>query len=163
MDYYSKGTPGADNSKVTAAYLGEYESIAAARKSGAADIKGKLFGAEGYEANYSKGVYFSVFVGEDGAGQEDYHFCIKTKEGIVWKSSSTGVTFTGLVDKDGNRVNCYVVKPKDDSYAEGNYPVIMVELRHNHHIVHRLLSAAHLSALHTMKNKIHIPFHNQFS
>ncbi len=127
MDYYSKGTPGADNSKVTAAYLGEYESIAAAKKSGAADIKGKLFGAEGYEANYSKGVYFSIFVGEDGTGQEAYYFCVKTKEGIVWKDSSTGVTFTGLVDKDGNRVDCYVVKPKDDSYAEGNYPVIMVE------------------------------------
>ena len=130
MSYYTLNG-NYDNRLVTAAYEGEYASIAAAQEAGAADIREKLFGtdyaAAGYEADYSNGVHFSVFVDADGDGQKAYHYCIKTKEGISPKSSGVGVTFRGLVDKDGKQVECYVVKPKDDSYAEGNYPVIMVE------------------------------------
>ncbi len=131
MSYYPQGNSSSLNSAVTAAYAGQYESIAAAQKAGAADIREQLFGSDyktaGYEADYSKGVYFSIFVGADGAGQEAYHYCIQTKEGISPKNNGVGVMFTGLVDADGKQVDCYVVKPKDDSYAEGNYPVIMVE------------------------------------
>ncbi len=129
MDYYVNDS--SLNSAVTAAYAGQYASIGEAESAGAADIKEKLFGndyeTEGYEADYSgEGVYFSVFVGEEGEGQEKYHYCIKAEESIVPKHSGVGVRFTGFLDRDGKRVDCYIVKPKDDSYAEGSYPIMIV-------------------------------------
>ena len=133
MSYYLNDYQ--NNNAVTAAYAGRYNSIAEAENAGAVDIREKLFGdnysTEGYEADYSNGVDFSIFAGKDGLAQKVFHCCIKTEEGSRnkgnYSNSGADVHFTGLVDKDGNAVDCYIVKSKDDSYAEGSYPTIMVE------------------------------------
>ena len=75
---------------------------------------------------------FTIFIGNDGeAGQQIYRYHVKTVEGEKVKpnsySSSTGVTFTGLNDGNGNSLNSYIVKNTEDSYAEYNYITIMVE------------------------------------
>jgi len=118
MDYYQNGSN--NNAAVTAAYAGKYSSIAEAGD--AEDIKDKLFasGHEGYLADYSNGVYFTIFVGADGTeNQEIYHYCIRTKAGIVSsKNSGADVTFTGLADASGGSVTCYPIKTKDDSYGD---------------------------------------------
>ncbi len=125
MNYYQNGIQ--NNNAVTDVYVGQYTSIAEAEEDGAVNIAAELFGTDGYAADYSEGVHFSVFVGADGTeGQEVYHYCIKTKAGIVPKNSGVGVRFTGLLDKDGRRVECFIIKRKDDSYAEGSYPTIMI-------------------------------------
>ena len=127
MDYYQNGSK--NNSAVTAAYVGNYASIAEASDAGAEEVKGSLFGSGGYAADYSKGVLFSIFVGADGVEQEVYHYCLKTKGDIVSKdngNNSVGVHFAGLKDGDGNTVDCYAVKPKDDSYGDGSYPTLVV-------------------------------------
>ena len=85
----------------------------------------------GYPADYSKGVYFTIFAGSDGEnGQEVYHYLIKTKEGSGSNTSLSGntmVRFRGLLDKKGNRVKSYQVDVEEDSYAEYNYLTILVE------------------------------------
>lgn len=120
-----------ESDKVTAAYQGLYSTIAAAQAAGAEEIKESLFNDRrggGYVADYSNGVYFTVFVGEDGTEeQERYQFLIKTEEGEPEYSSNTWVNFTGLRDKDGNWVDCYVVDEKEDSYANYNYLTILVD------------------------------------
>lgn len=128
MTYYQNGISRKD--AVTAAYVGQYSSIAEAVAAGAVDIKDTLFGS-GYVADYSQGVYFSVFVGGDGIeDQEVYRLSVITQEGaatsITDLHSGTAVTFLGLVDGQGNEVNCYVVDTKEDSYAEYNFPTILV-------------------------------------
>ena len=114
---------------VTAAYEGLYSSISQAEDSGAADIKETLFGnGDGYAANYSNGVNFTVFVGEDNSeGQEVYQLCVRTKEGIRTLSDSTRVYFYGLRDAEGNAVNSYEVDGDLDDYAEYNYLTIFVK------------------------------------
>jgi len=129
MSYYRNDTSAA--SAVTAAFVGKYASIAEATAAGAQDIKTSLFG-DGYSADYSGCVYFTIFVGNDGdAGQEIYKYGVKTVTGEKSKyesslSDGTAVTFTGLKDKDGNRVSSYIVNRKEDSYAEFNYKTILV-------------------------------------
>ena len=77
MTYYQNGASSKD--AVTAAYVGLYSSITEAVAAGAADIKDTLFGT-GYVADYSQGVYFSVFVGADGTeDQEVYKLCFITQ------------------------------------------------------------------------------------
>ena len=127
LGYYSNGSE--SNSSVTAAYAGTeiYDSIAVAKVSGVNDIKEQLFSNNGYAADYSEGVWFSVFVGEDGApGQQKFYYQYKTKEGIVTKNSGADVTFYGLIGADDNSIPCYIVKSKDDSYGNGSYPTILV-------------------------------------
>ncbi len=128
---YSKDSK-IQNNLVTAAYAGNYTTIASATAASATDIKDKLFG-DGYGADYSKGVYFSIFVGADGTdSQEVYHYCVKTVEGNEEKSDidilsgDTAVQFTGLKDASGNKVDAYIVDVREDSYAEFNYRTIMV-------------------------------------
>lgn len=132
LDYKRDGV--SVKSAVTAAFVGKYQSIAEATAAGVEDIKALLFG-DGYCADYSGGVYFTIFVGNDNdAGQEIYKCCIKTVTGEESKntgsqsylSDGTAVTFTGLKDKDGNNISAYVVKNKEDSYAEFNYKTILV-------------------------------------
>ena len=115
---------------VTAAYAGQYTSIAEARTAGAKDIKELLFGDEeaaGYAADYSQGVYFTIFVGEDDSdGQEIYQNCIKAVESSVYLSADTEVTFLGLNDDKGQEIDAYVVDTKEDSYGEFQYMTIFV-------------------------------------
>lgn len=135
MNFYYHKMGQQYNAAVTAAYAGQYATIAEAQAAGASDIKEDLFelnGKRGYETDYSQGVDFTIFIGNDGeAGQQIYRYRVKTVEGEKVKpnfySSSTGVTFTGLNDGNGNSLNSYIVKNTEDSYAEYNYITIMVE------------------------------------
>ena len=98
------------------------------------DVKDDLFrlnGKEGYKADYSQGVDFTIFVGNDGdLNQEIYHYTVKTVEGQTTKpnysSNSTSVDFTGLMDQNGNFVAVDFIQPTEDSYAEFNYLTITV-------------------------------------
>lgn len=119
------------NDKVTAAYVGRYASIAEAKKAGAKDIKDSLLDEginEGYAADYSKTVFFTIFVGEDGSKEQGvYQYGVKTEEGSPMLGSGTIVSFTGLADADGNYVNSYVADGELDSYAEHNYLTIFAD------------------------------------
>ncbi len=124
-----------DPSAVTAAYVGQYSSIAQATNAGAADIKDSLFDPNyggGYKANYSTGVYITVFVGTDGSEkQEIYQYHLKTaeeKEGEPILNDSTDVRFTGLKDANGNSVApCYPVNVQNDTYGDYSYITLLVE------------------------------------
>ena len=134
MSYYennSENTPA-----ITAVYKGLYRSIAEAKAAGAEDVKDTLCSSDynkgGYVADYSQGVCFTAFIGDDGtAGQEIYRYCIKTEEGTKEKPDSylgggTSVQFNGLNTSDGTPMDCYVVDEKEDSYGEYNYLTILV-------------------------------------
>lgn len=132
LDYIQAGLT--SDSKVTSAYKGRYSSIAEANGAGAEDIKGMLFNRDnrtgGYGADYSQGIYFTVFVGEDGTeDQEIYSLRIMTKEGepfVPSPSGNTNVSFLGLMDQDGNEIPSYIVDKEEDSYGEYNYPTVLV-------------------------------------
>ena len=128
--YYNDGT--LDNSVVTAAYVGHYESIAQAQAAGAVDIKNTLFKSDryddygGYKADYSGGVDFTVFIGEDNtAGQQVFKYNIRTEESDNERtlSGSTYVSFYGLYGPDKTSVQSVRLQ---DSYAENNYIVYIV-------------------------------------
>lgn len=133
MTYYQSGE--SNSSAVTAAYAGQYDSIVQAVSDGADNIKEQLFNssADGYAADYSQGVYFTVFVGEDGTEQEIYRYCIKTETGTRperTSSSATNIRFNGLKDAQGNVVNTYIAQSgewRDDSYGDSNFYTILVE------------------------------------
>ncbi len=131
-----------DNSKVTAAYVGNYNSIAEAQAAGAVDMKDSLFSDsydDGYQADYSQGVVFSCFAGQDGdENQIVEKYMIQTVNGTNSKnqstssdaeyvlSSNTAVRFTGLNNADGSRIPAYTVSSGSDTYGEYNYHVMMV-------------------------------------
>ena len=119
------------NAETFKAYLGQYSSISEATNAGAKEIGESLFGEEGYAADYSKGVYFTVFIGEDNSeNQEVYKYCFKTQTGTTQKyslSSKTSVSFSGIRDKDGKYIRSYSVSYSEDSYSEFNYLTILVE------------------------------------
>ena len=124
--------PSNDSAKaVTAAYVGDYASIAKASGAGAKNIKDVLFNTDsstgGYPADYSQGISFTIFVGADGAAnQEIYHLNVKTEESTITATVSDRVTFQGLKDSKGGDVDCYVVDREEDSYAEYRYLTILV-------------------------------------
>ncbi|MBS6395815.1 MAG: carboxypeptidase regulatory-like domain-containing protein [Clostridiales bacterium] len=129
---YEKNS-GADYPDVTAVYVGKYNSIAEATAAGAVNIKDSVMGdissAAGYAADYSGGVWFTVFAGEDGnAKQSVYSFCAKTVRSTWVDSpdSDSTMDFYGLKDADGNWIPSYVISDADDSYAEKNYVTILV-------------------------------------
>lgn len=107
-------------SKVTAAYVGKYSSVAEAQAAGAQDIKTDLFGKTGYPSDYSQGVQFTVFVGEEVS-----YYAVRTEEG--YKSAATNIDFIGLNDRNGNRIKSYIVPCNEDSYGESNYRAILVK------------------------------------
>lgn len=132
MDYYQAGA--ANDSKVTSAFKGQYSSISEAVGAGAENIKEILFNSDynsgGYRADYSQGIYFTVFAGEDGTeDQEIHHLLVKTEEGFFEPglSGDTYVSFRGLRDKNGKKISSYIVDNEDDSYGEHNYPTILVD------------------------------------
>ncbi len=132
MDYRKDGVE--NNSDVTAAYVGKYDSIAAAQAAGAKDIKNTL--SVGWPADYSKGVYFTVFIGADGsADQKVYKYKVTTETGTKSRyehilNSGTAVRFTGFLDGSGNKIDAseklYFVPYDTDSYGENNYRTVLV-------------------------------------
>lgn len=132
MEYSRGGVT--SSSSVTAAYIGQYSSIAQAADAGAAEIKNTLFNQSdggGYKANYSTGVYFTIFVGADGSEkQEIYQYQVKTAREEIGEpalSDSTYVRFTGLNDRSGNRVPCYPVNIQEDTYGDYSYRTLLVD------------------------------------
>ena len=111
------------NDEVIAAYAGNYASNDAAKAAGATDIKGQLFGADGYTANFKNGVDITIFVQPTKGMKSVYHYNLKAIHNL---SSDTKVHFTGLKDKSGNVIDSYALEGID-SYGEGNYVVFIVK------------------------------------
>lgn len=112
-----------------AAYAGKYSSMKEAVSEGAADIKDVLFGSDGYYKDYSQGIFFTIFVEENGKTKTyQYHF--QTEEGVSppsQKSNNTWITFTNLLDKDGKVIDVINLKDSEDSYADGHYWTMLVQ------------------------------------
>ena len=136
LTYFKMGS--SSNASVTAAYLGNFSSIADAVAANAEDVRDAVFGS-GYQADYSQGVYFSVFVGEDGSeGQEVYKYCFKTVEGEKERpvpstppapslSGATYLYFNGIYDSKGSSIPYYRVQVNSmDSYGDGNFYTFLV-------------------------------------
>lgn len=119
-------------SHVLGAFIGKYESLDEAKAAGAVDIKESLFDREeGYETDFSKGIYVSVFTGNDGdknPTRRGWHIFTKAN---TFLSSSTAVSFYGLKDNQGNDVKCKVLNPSygdyKDDYADYSYVTILVD------------------------------------
>ncbi len=129
LEYRQEGT--ADNDAVTAAYEGWHTSIAEAEQKNEENIRDILFGEgedSGYQADFSEGIFFTVFVGEDGSeNQEIYRYKFKTEQGKVALSGNTLVRFTAVSDENGKHVPSYVVGEGDDSYGDSNFITIFVD------------------------------------
>ena len=127
-EYIKEGESALD--ALTGIYIGNYDTIAAAKKANAKSVKDALLSDEGYSADFSKGVTFSIFDGEDGKDQKVYKYIQIAKTGEnskQYSSSYTGLSFSGLVQEDGTHVSVYTVEKEMDSYGEGNYITLLVD------------------------------------
>ncbi len=125
-----------DNSKLTAAFLGKYDSISEANNANAVSIT-DFIKRDGYSAKFNDGVIVSLFVGEDGDDQKKQVYKIVTikeeeqsQEPVQIEDILSGdvhVQFTGLVDEKGDTIPCYFTKEYGDSYGEFNFPTIIVD------------------------------------
>ena len=119
---------------VIALYEGLYPSQEEAISDGAVDIKDSVFGSDtegGYNADFSKGVYFTLFEKLVGVGGYTStgrrQFCITVEEGEDPAfNSGTSIHFLGLKDRSGVEIPSYVFPCDGDSYAESNYLTILV-------------------------------------
>lgn len=119
-------------SHVLGAFIGKHESLDEAKAAGAVDIKESLFDREeGYETDFSKGIYVSVFTGNDGDKNPTRHGWHIFTKANTFLSSSTAVSFYGLKDNQGNDVKCKVLNPSygdyKDDYADYSYVTILVD------------------------------------
>lgn len=127
--YPSKMMYSSNNDAVTAAYVGIYDSIASANAAGAENIREKLFSyQEGYIADFSQGIYFTVFVGEDETETQEIYTCyFKVEEGTEIShdlGAESAVMFTGLKSAYGTDIPALCIE--NDSYGEYNYHMILV-------------------------------------
>lgn len=125
---FDKADPSSKN-QVLGAYVGRYASDAEAKAAGATDLKDTLFqkGA-GYRADFSRGIYFTVFTGDDVNDPEQiWWFEYITKGGTYIPSSSTDLYFNGLRNRNGDIVPCSLIGAQEDSYADYTYLTIMVD------------------------------------
>lgn len=119
--------------QIIGAFIGRYESLDAAKAAGAVDVKESLFNqTQGYEADFSKGVYVSVFSGkadDDSRKLKRYVWHIYTRS-EAFLDNSTAVSFYGINDAQGNYVACKVLNPSygdyKDDYADFSYITILV-------------------------------------
>lgn len=134
MYYLDASWYGGDGSdSIMAAYVGLYSSQGEAVLAGAADIKDTLFDGgskRGYAADFSKGVYFTIFQkisGADGYSRvvTDQIFIKTEEEENPAFSSGTSVWFSGLRDSSGRDISSYVFPSDGDSYGENNYLTIL--------------------------------------
>ena len=132
--YYSDDTAfSLNNDAVTATYVGIYDSIASANAAGAENIRAKFFSYQddsSYVADFSQGVYFTVFVGEDEAETQEIYTCyFKVEEGTEIShdlDAESAVMFTGLKSADGTDIPALYIEKENDSYGEYNYHMILV-------------------------------------
>jgi hypothetical protein len=108
---------------ITAAYVGLYDSIEEATADGAKNIKQQLFGntQNGYTIDCIDGVYFTVFIGEDGSEQEVYknHITIE----LYNNYGTVNMVFNGIANVD----DVYISIDNDDSYADYNFITMIVD------------------------------------
>lgn len=119
--------------QVLGAYVGKYVTINEVKAANAVDIKDSLFDqSKGYVADFSKGVYLSVFVGEkDTKYPRLFAYYVFTESESVL-SDSTLVYFYDVKDSEGNNVNdCKVLNPSygdyEDDYGDFSYVTILVD------------------------------------
>lgn len=129
--YYPADSNSANNEAVTAVYVGIYDSIASANAAGAENIRAKLFSYdEDYFADFSQGVYFTVFIGDDGTETQEIYTCyFRVEEGTEishYLESESAVNFTGLKGTDGTDIPALCIEKDDDSYGEYNYHMMLV-------------------------------------
>lgn len=124
---------GIDNSKVLAAYVGNYDTIEAAEAAGAVNIKDSLFAEDeenAYQADFSKGIVFSIFAQWADGTHTPKKYSIQTVNGTNSCQpdilSNMAVKFTGLLDTNGSQIPAYIMNTENDSYGEYNYHVMMV-------------------------------------
>lgn len=115
---------------ISAVYVGKYSSIEEATKAGAKNIRDSImqsaYDGGGYIADFSNGVWISIFAGEDeNAKQRVLNLCVYTVRDPSLDSGST-IIFEGLKDSTEKEVPSYVISNLDDSYAENNYITILV-------------------------------------
>ena len=115
-----------------AAYKGRYSTLKEAKEAGAEDISDSLLDeSKGYKADYSQGVYFTVFTGisidsQGDLDSEEVLKCyVKTKE--KGASDNSDFAIYGLRDENGNDVEHYLISGEKDSYGEFNYPTFLVD------------------------------------
>lgn len=119
--------------QVLGAYVGKYVTINEVKAANAVDIKGSLFDqSKGYVADFSKGVYLSVFVGEKDTKYPTRFFYYVFTESEAVLSDSTLVNFHDVKDSEGNNVNdCKVLNPSygdyEDDYGDFSYVTILVD------------------------------------
>ncbi len=114
--------------EVTAAYVGKYSSIKEAVAAGAKDIKDELFVSSGYCADYSKGVFFTVFAGKDENNVTETYYCMVNAEtGLIpdLLNDNTWVWFDGLNDSNKNYIGTKVIE--SDDYGDGSYLTMLVD------------------------------------
>lgn len=120
---YRKGGSRTEPGEDVMAFQGRYASCQEAQAAGAANIKNTLF-ADGYTADYSKGISFSIFIGPDSdADQKKYCFMVRTERYV---NSGAYATFTGVLTADGTEVPSYILTPQlHDSYDGQNYTIFV--------------------------------------
>lgn len=127
LNFYNSNSK--EELKVVGAYVGSYKTLQEAKKAGSEDLKDTLFNyKEGYVADYSQPVTFTIFAGTDENQVKQviwYQYQVET--GTYVPSSGTDVTFYGLRDDSGQSVNCNVIEWDDDSYADYTYLTIVVD------------------------------------
>ena len=103
------------------------------KAAGAGDVKESLFDqTRGYEADFSKGVYVSVFSGkaDDDSRKLKRHVWHIYTRAEAFLDNSTAVSFSGINDAQGNYVACKVLNPSygdyKDDYADFSYITILV-------------------------------------
>ena len=131
MDYEKNGLT--DLSELSA-YIGKYDSASAAKNAGAQEVKDALFG-NGYAADYSGGILFSIFIGPEDH-QQKFYYRIQTVASDQSQygsslSSGTQVWFNGMKDAEGTDVPVYISEVYADSYADNNYYMILAESQVN--------------------------------
>lgn len=114
-----------------AVYVGRYSSIEEAKQAGAEEIKDRIWGKwkdniGGYLADYSKGVWLTVFSKSDKDPNRIIGTSIVLQTRHPNQYSDTEIAFTGLKNADGQDIPSYVINKSDDSYGENNYVTILV-------------------------------------
>lgn len=119
--------------QIIGAFIGRYKSLDEAKAAGAVDVKESLFDqTRGYEADFSKGVYVSVFSGkaDDDSRKLKRHVWHIYTRAEAFLDNSTAVSFSGINDAQGNYVACKVLNPSygdyKDDYADFSYITILV-------------------------------------
>ncbi|MCM1466783.1 MAG: Ig domain-containing protein [Alistipes sp.] len=118
------------NNEITAVFQGNYRSISEAVTAGAENIKDEITSSNRYVVDFSKEVYFTIFIGQDGEeGQKIYHYQLKTEESGISEHASglhggTAVSFTGLNGEGGKNIAVHKSSDNNDSY--GAFKILLV-------------------------------------